>query len=240
MIAVEIGSSASGDKLEGASCNGETEITKIVRLDQSGTTHVFKRYLGLINKTGTFETEKAETKTWNEIAEGTENTTWPKAGKTEKPLAKGGGEVVAKVAATPSSIGYANLADVRATKASARLQRVAPEQVISGAELENSGTTTTTPTYAEAATNGDVEATANSNCEKEKYTNGSGTKFPPENTAKVWSSVTTSTKEPKYTICGITYYMGLSHYYRSKDGAARFLRFVSDVASSSRTRHWPA
>jgi ABC-type phosphate transport system substrate-binding protein len=225
---------SSGDKLEGATCKPETEITKIVRLDGSGTTHVFKKYLGLINKAGKFETEKAELKTWDEISEGAENTTWPKAGKTERPAGKGGGEVVAKVAATPSSIGYANLADARKTFGGAGS---GPKTEKFWAEVENNGTVTKTPTYADPATNGDVEALANSNCEKEKYTNGSGTKFPPETTAKTWNTVTTETKQLKYTLCGITYDMGLSSYGAypgtsagEAQAALDYLQFVEDTA----------
>jgi hypothetical protein len=167
-------------------------------------------------------------------SDGVENTTWPKAGKTEKPLAKGGGEVVAKIAATPSSIGYANLADARGTfgKAPSR-----PGTEKFWAEVENTGTTTTSPLYQDPATNGDAEAIANSNCEKEKYTNGSGTKFPPETTAKTWDTVTTATKEPKYPICGITYDMALSSYstYPSTSSGEAiavhdYLQFVDDTA----------
>ena len=46
----------NGDKLSGTGCNPETPITHIVRFDGSGTTHIFKKYLGLINKTESFPT----------------------------------------------------------------------------------------------------------------------------------------------------------------------------------------
>ena len=74
------------DKLSGKTCNPATLITPVVREDGSGTTHIFKKYLNLINS-GTFETEKAETKTWGEISDGTENTTWPTAAHVVKPEA---------------------------------------------------------------------------------------------------------------------------------------------------------
>jgi ABC-type phosphate transport system substrate-binding protein len=38
-----------GDKLSGSGCGAETAITPVVRVDQSGTTHIFKRFLGVIN-----------------------------------------------------------------------------------------------------------------------------------------------------------------------------------------------
>ena len=59
-----------GDTLSGAGCNAESTIIPVVRKDQSGTTHIFKRYLGLISN-ASFTTEKEETKTWNQVAEGT-------------------------------------------------------------------------------------------------------------------------------------------------------------------------
>ena len=97
-----------GDKLSGTGCLPETPINHIVRFDGSGTTHIFKRYLGLISKssfeTTNFAGESTGSKTWTEIAEGKENTSWPTADAVIRPAAKGGGEEVAKVAATPSSI----------------------------------------------------------------------------------------------------------------------------------------
>jgi ABC-type phosphate transport system substrate-binding protein len=39
----------AGDKLSGKTCNAATPITPVVRKDESGTTHIFKKYLGLIN-----------------------------------------------------------------------------------------------------------------------------------------------------------------------------------------------
>ena len=200
-----------GDKVSGTGCNAETEIKKIVRLDQSGTSHVFKKYLGLINS-GTFETELGATKSWNEVAEGPENKTWPKAAAVERPAASGGGEEVPKVAATASSIGYANLADVRKNGSFSTPPSSGEGTAKFWAEVQNSGTGTTKQTFADPSTNGDVAAFANSNCEKEKYTNGEGSKFPPENTAKTWNTVTTATKQTKYPICGLTYDTGLSKY----------------------------
>jgi ABC-type phosphate transport system substrate-binding protein len=180
-----------------------------VRLDESGTTHIFKKYLGLISLTK-FETEKAEEKTWPEVAEGHENTTWPKAAAVVRPEKTGGGAVVSKVAETSSSIGYASLADARANGSFSKTG--GPGTAKFWSPIQNNGVSTKAPTYADPSTNGDVEAVANANCAKEKYTNGKGTKFPPATTAATWNEVTTETKEKNYTICGLSYLMGLSSY----------------------------
>jgi ABC-type phosphate transport system substrate-binding protein len=210
----------SGDALSGAGCNPETTITRVVRLDGSGTTHILKAYLALINATS-FETEKAETKTWKELDEGPENTTWPKLASVVKPVKTGGGAVAAKVAETPSSIGYVALSDARNNGGFSKTG--GPGTGKFWAEIQNSGTSTKKLTYADPASNGDAEAVANANCEKEKFTNGLGTKFPPKTTAEDWSQVTTATKQKNYTLCGITYALvlkGYSKYPGTTEGEA--------------------
>jgi len=228
-----------GDEVKGAGCNPEEEIKHVVRLDQSGTTHVFKRYLGLIQTqlvTPAFEIEGGETKKWNEIAEGAFNQKWPTADKVIRPAKSGGGEVVNTVfeEKNASSIGYANLADARAKFGGSA------QKEIFWAEIQNNGAKENAkiaPTYTDPATNGDVSATANSNCSGEKYTNGtSKEKFPPATTAKVWSSVTTETKQTHYVLCGVTYDMGLNNYKgygfseASFQTADDYLNFVTDSA----------
>jgi ABC-type phosphate transport system substrate-binding protein len=198
-----------GDSVTGTGCDAETPITHVVREEGSGTTHIFKKYLQLSDATP-FETEKGASKDWNELSEGPENTTWPKADAVVR--APGSGKEAAKVAEIASSIGYVNLANARANgkftpgvgDGGAGTQRF-------WAEIQNSGTSKK-PTYSDPATNGDAEATANSNCAKEKYTNGTDTKFPPASTADVWNEVTTSTKEVNYPLCGLTYDTVLSDY----------------------------
>ena len=66
----------AGNKLEGAECNKETPITVIVRLDGSGTTHIFKKFLSLIFN-GTLASEDGLNHTWAELAEGSLSTKWP-------------------------------------------------------------------------------------------------------------------------------------------------------------------
>ncbi len=201
-----------GDKLSGKGCNAETAITPVVRLDESGTTHIFKKYLDLINF-GSFETEKAETKNWNEISEGTENTTWPKAANVVRPASTGGGALVAKVAETPGSIGYANLADARSNgKFTKPAEGGGPKTARFWVELQNNGVGTTgTVTYADPATNNDAEALANANCGGEEYANGENP-FPPPSVTEPWNEVTTKVTEKHYTLCGLTYMLAFTEY----------------------------
>jgi ABC-type phosphate transport system substrate-binding protein len=198
-----------GDAISGAGCNPETPITRVVRLDGSGTTHIFKAYLALINATP-FETEKAETKTWKEIDEGPESTTWPKLASVVKPVKSGNGAVVAKVAELESSIAYTGLADARNNGGFSKTG--GPGTGKFWAEIQDSGTSTKNPKYADPSVNGDAEAVSNANCLKEKFTNGAGTKFPPKSTAEDWSQVTSATKQKNYPICGLTYALVLKKY----------------------------
>jgi ABC-type phosphate transport system substrate-binding protein len=198
-----------GDKLSGASCNAATPITRIVRLDSAGTTHVLKKYLFLINES-TFETEKGQDLTWNGVAEGTENTTWPKLAAVVRPSSTGDTAEVAKVAATPSSIGYAGLADARANTSFVPPSG-GPSTALFWTPIENNGTTAKKPTYKDPSTDGESATTAQANCAKTKYTNGKS-KFPPKKTTESWSPVTTATKETNYPICGIIYGLALDGY----------------------------
>jgi ABC-type phosphate transport system substrate-binding protein len=228
----------AGDKLAGTGCNPETAITPVVREDGSGTTHIFKKYLGLINK-ATFETEKAEPKTWDEVSEGTENTTWPTAAHVVKPEAGGGGALVSKVAETPSSIGYANLADARSNK-SFTPPTGGGKQSRFWTEIQNNGTGTTgTITYAEPAANSDVEGVGNANCVGEEYANGLNP-FPPPSTTEPWNEVTTKTKEKNYTLCGLTYALALTEYSKypntSEEEATTVENFLRFVVGTSTTK----
>ncbi|HTZ85847.1 MAG TPA: substrate-binding domain-containing protein [Solirubrobacteraceae bacterium] len=200
-----------GDKLSGEGCNPESTITPIARKDGSGTTHIFKRYLGLING-ASFTTEKEESKTWNQIAEGPENTTWPKAANIVKPTGTGGGALVAKVAETASSIGYAGLPDARANGGfTPGAGKGGPGTSKFWAPLQNNGLGTTKQKFADPASNGDAEATADSNCKSTEYTNGE-VAFPPSSVFEPWNAVTTRTIEKKYPLCGLTFDLAFSSF----------------------------
>jgi ABC-type phosphate transport system substrate-binding protein len=227
-----------GDKLTcGTKAEEESAITPVVRLDQSGTTHIFKKYLDLIEATA-FETEKGESKTWTQISEGTENTTWPKAAKVEKPETTGGGALVSWVAAHAGTIGYANLADASGNTA------FLPSPGGTGgantatfwAPLENNGTTTKKPTYKDPATKGEEDNLSNANCSKTKYTNGK-TKFPPKTTLEPWNEVTTATKETNYPLCGLSYDLTFTAYSdytgTTKEEATTANNFVTFILSTA-------
>ena len=83
-------------------------ITRVVREDGSGTTASFMKYLNVI-----YKKEVAPGKTWAQLAEPANNTIWPNESGDPLVRGNGGGGVVAKVAETPGSIGYANVADAR-------------------------------------------------------------------------------------------------------------------------------
>jgi ABC-type phosphate transport system substrate-binding protein len=225
-----------GDTLSGAGCVPTSTITPVVRFDQSGTTHIFKKYLGQINGS-TFVTEapKEENKTWTQVSEGAENTTWPKAAKVVKPAAKGGGEELAKVAATPSSIGYANIAEARANGSYTPTPGTGgPNTARFWAPVQSNGLGLTKQKYNDPSSNKDVAGLGEANCKGTEYTNGE-VAFPPTSVLLPWNEVTTSTTEKKYTLCGLTYdlaFRSYSSYPSTSLGEATtvhdYLKFVVD------------
>jgi ABC-type phosphate transport system substrate-binding protein len=207
------------DAITGSGCLTAT-IKHVVRFDQSGTTHVFKKYLGLITTEKVpFENNKKEavgSVDWDETAEGSENTSWPVADEVLRPAAKGGGEEAKLVAETPSSIGYVNLPEARASKFIPGSEGGEGTERF-WAELQNSGTASETKAgkkqkYADPSDNGEVVAKADANCLKEKYTNGKGTKFPPKSAKDLWNDVTTETKQKGYPLCGLTYDLAVTPF----------------------------
>jgi ABC-type phosphate transport system substrate-binding protein len=226
-----------GDALSGAGCVTTTAITPIVRKDQSGTTHIFKKYLSLINETP-FKTEKEENKTWTEVSEGTENTTWPLAAKVVKPASTGGGALIAEVAAKPGSIGYANLAEARLNGNFTSTDKEGPGAQRFWAELQDNGVSTAKPKYADPSSNHDEATEAEANCKNTEYTNGS-VAFPPKNVLEPWNEVTTNTIETKYTLCGLTYdlaFTSFSAYPGTSLGEAttvnNYIQFVVNAKGS--------
>jgi len=110
----------------------EKTITPVVRLDHSGTTHIFKAFLEQVDSTPVTMEEYPETLTpagrgksgctkpfneeslpWKEVAEGCQNQRWPKAAKVEFGTEKGNPGVIKAVNNIESSIGYADLAVAR-------------------------------------------------------------------------------------------------------------------------------
>jgi ABC-type phosphate transport system substrate-binding protein len=200
-----------GDALSGAGCNPETEITRVVRPDSSGATHILKKYLYLISSAD-FSTSLGS-ENWNELSEGEGNIVWPNGAGTTPIVSSsstGDSAEIKKVAETASSFGYGSLSDVR-TNTSFVPEKGGAGTATFWVEVQNSGTSTKKAKYADPATNGDVAAKASANCSDTKYTNGV-TKFPPKSVADTWDTVTTATKEKNFPICGILYILALSKY----------------------------
>jgi ABC-type phosphate transport system substrate-binding protein len=202
-----------GDTITGTGCATDP-IVPVARFDQSGTTHILKRYLGLIN-TAKLQTENETSETWGDLSEGSQNTVWPKAAGVEKPTVKGGGEVIAKVAAVAGSVGYVNLAEARDSAALIPPEGGANEPMF-WVEVQN-GTkgkgAKAVATYEDPALNGEVAAPGDANCKKTAYTNGSSS-FPPPSIFGTWNEVTTSitAKEKDYSLCGMTYDLAFTTY----------------------------
>lgn len=222
----------------GGEVEKETPIKVVVRADKSGTTHIFKSWLGQVNETGTWQAEAfneievptssgkfekpcssalpEEAKTWVQVQEGCENQRWPKAAKVIRPTATGNPGVITEVNADASSIGYADLAVAREK----HFFSEAPEGGEGGhkfwALVSNSKnkTVASKQTFQDPSTNGDSSNTpGNSNCKSTKYVNKVGEKFPPEKTREDWSKVKGQYNSSTYGICGITYALAARQYW---------------------------
>jgi len=227
----------SGDELIGASCNKETKIQPIVRKDSSGTTHIFKKFL-FSNDPSKLENECSGTSlTWGELAEGTAcasetalnwNQEWPL--HEGSPVVKHAATttntgVLKEVAENPGDIGYADLSQAR-NAANGGFTGQSPQRF--WAEVESSSKKGK-PTYKDPATNGDVEAGAESNCKDTVYSNGRGT-FPPPAVTSPWNEVAAENSSKTYVLCGMTYVLVLSNYsaYATQGGTAAEAQTVKD------------
>jgi ABC-type phosphate transport system substrate-binding protein len=217
-----------GDKLvaeKGKTCNTEAPITRIVRKDKSGTTHIFKEFLASVNRLNEAgeENKKAEEKwiekagverTWKEVASGSENVEWPEAANVVRPAGTGGPEVVNLVAATESSIGYANLADAFENGSFDKKGVGGGGTGKFWVKLQNK--TTLPVTYVDPADKEDTETPSNANCAKTVYTNGEEV-FPPKSTRAVWSEAQAKLTDSTYSLCGLTYDLALREYGKYHD-----------------------
>jgi ABC-type phosphate transport system substrate-binding protein len=210
-----------GDALTGCvTPPSEDPLTRIVRSDLAGTSHILKKYLSLINPTGEYPTESGPTLGWSAIAEGLGNTNWPRpAGSLAvlKESKEGDNQEVTEVATHAGSIGYAGLADARANAAfypASSGGTGGPGTPTFWVPIQDSGLSTTKKLeYADPSTTGETsKEAADANCAKEKYTNGKGKTFPPSSVTDAWSPVTTETKQKNYSLCGLVYILALSKY----------------------------
>jgi ABC-type phosphate transport system substrate-binding protein len=225
-----------GDKLTCTEpAQAESTISRVVRLDESGTTSIFKKYLNQINN----EKNVSGGKSWLELAVGHENTVWP--GTVLRPTEKGNGPVVKLTAETAGSIAYANLADARsngsftpgAGKGGAGTARF-------WAPVQDNGLGTTKQKYADPSTNKDAEALADSNCTSTVFVNGTK-EFPPPSVLSTWNEVTSQTTEKKYALCGLTYDLALTKYsaypgtsLAATTTAQNFLHFAVDKTAGEK------
>jgi ABC-type phosphate transport system substrate-binding protein len=222
----------------GGTVEEETPIKVVVRADKSGTTHIFKSWLGQINETGTWQAEAfneievptgsgkfekpcssalpEEAKTWVQVQEGCENQRWPTAAHVIRPTETGNPGVIKEVNADASSIGYADLAV-------AREKHFFSEPTVGGegtdkfwALVSNSKNKTALAkqTFQDPSSNGDSSNTpGNSNCKSTKFVNKVGEKFPPEKARQDWSKVKGAYDSATYGVCGITYALAARQYW---------------------------
>jgi ABC-type phosphate transport system substrate-binding protein len=212
--------------LSGAECNKETPITVVVRLDGSGTTHIFKKYLSLVFN-GTLASEDGKTHTWAELAEGSLSTTWPTATKVLKPKESTNVGLLKEIAATPGSIGYANLGDAR-NAANGGFTGQSPQRFWT--ELEDSKKVKgekASRKYADPSSDGDSATIASSNCKKTVYSNGTAA-FPPPSVEAPWNEVTAELSSKTYSLCGLTYDLVLKNYEAYAGGTASEATTVVD------------
>jgi ABC-type phosphate transport system substrate-binding protein len=234
---------AQTDNLTKITCTGgaaeeETPISVVVRLDKSGTTHIFKSYLAQVF-TGEWEAEEfnepegagkgkpcgevkpaKEKVTWKKVQEGCENQRWPEAAKVVRPATTGNPAVIEEVNAKASSITYADLAVARekahfskkgegGENKKGTATKVGEQNHKFWAEVQNSAAP---GTYADPGSTGDVEKIANSNCAATVYASEPGEKFPPKTTRETWFAVKAELVQKKYNICGLTYELALRTY----------------------------
>jgi len=236
-VIADQGTGNGSDKLTctGGAPEEEETIRPVVRLDKSGTTHIFKEFLTQVN-TASFEAEAfneinespekehskpcpspkgEEPETWLKVGEGCENQRWPAAANVLRPSSghTGNPGVIETVNATPSSIGYADLAVAREKKDFSAASAGGGEgKAKFWAEVENVNKKGK-KTYSDPASNGDVEAAENSNCKKTAYIDTeTGHEFPPESTRDSWSQAKADDEGKTYPICGLTYDLAFKLY----------------------------
>lgn len=229
-----------GDTLTPSTCDEDT-ITPVVRGESAGTTNVLKKFLNLIDPAAQ-ETASGD-ETWVALSEGKLNTVWPKATAVVKTTKSGDSGEASLVASTPGSIGYSNLAELRALNEFSGSGNGAGTAKF-WVELQNSVKGKAPKlkyTYADPASNGDAAAAASANCAKTKYSNGAGVAFPPENTLVPWNEVTSELKEKAYALCNFTYALAVTKYSllsgateAEAQTVQNYLSFVTDLAGGQK------
>jgi ABC-type phosphate transport system substrate-binding protein len=125
-------------------CAASSPITRVVRLDGSGTSYQLKHYLSTIDPSGKFCTEALGEKTWTQLQSETKesgvlpNTTWPDcASKNLSPIVTstktGGGALVTKLNETVGGIGYAADPDMESGKGTGTVVLELQDEEVGGA-----------------------------------------------------------------------------------------------------------
>jgi hypothetical protein len=132
-----------------------------------------------------------------------------------RPTKTGNPGVIEEVNNIESSIGYADLAQVRELKHFSEVGEGGEGTAKFWALVSNSKnkTVASKQTFQDASTNGDVPGLGNSNCKSTKYVSKIGEKFPPETTRKDWSKVKGAYNSATYGICGVTYALAARQYF---------------------------
>jgi len=213
--------------LTGAGCN--SAIKPVVRLDGSGTTHIFKKFMNLTDGSP-LASEDGKNHTWAELAEGSLSTKWPTAAKVVHAETETGPGLLKTVAKDPGSIGYANLADARNPANGGFTGQSASRFWV---ELESSKTEKTTSKgvkitrkYVDPSKNKDVEASSEANCKDTEYANIGGSFAP--TVEEPWNEVTAKAESKTYALCGLTYDLVLTDYEAYKGGTAGEAQTVID------------
>ena len=214
-------------------------IKPVVRLDKSGTTHIFKSYLAQIYKEPIAmeafnEVHKehpcpaplpaGEKLTWEHVQEGCENQRWPeeahvvRPGEDATPEETGNPGVLHAVNTLPSSMGYADLAVAEElgyfdAPGEGGESKKGEKNHKFWVELQDTKLGAATEEFADPSTKGDTNKAANSNCKSTVYANAAGEEFPPASTRNDWSKVKGQTVSKTYALCGLTYELALRQYY---------------------------
>ncbi len=203
------------EKAEAKAC-GAAKIKRVVREDGSGTTGSFMKALNSVNKG---KAPYTGGKTWAQEAELAGNTEWPNEAGDAVDRGNGGGGLVKEAGEVEGSVGYANVADARASHffIPASEENSAHEKGVGGpgtdlfwADVENEK-----GSYANPSTNGEIAGISNSNCEETVYINGLGKgkkTFPPPGVEEQWNEVSIGLSQKHYFPCYLTYDLALTHY----------------------------
>ena len=232
----------AAQKNDSMKCENEAEkndeIKIVVRTDHSGTTHIFKAFLSLVDSspiemeeylesydgsgTGCGAVFPAEEKTWAEVSEACPNQRWPLATHVIRNTEAGNPGVINLVHSTESSVGYADLAVAREYKFFSSSYKEGEVEKRGGekkkgeqnnefwAPIQNGATAEST--YADPSSKGDNEKLASSNCKNTKYIENGEKQFPPESTRALWNQAKAALVEEHYALCGLTYDLAYREY----------------------------